>query len=71
MCIRRSPFTSTHLETLLEDFFGLSATNGAVNGDLLVTTDTEGSDSVAGLGVDGLLASKLFQHLKKTKENKK
>jgi hypothetical protein len=71
MCRRRSPFTSTHLETFLEDFFGLSATNGAVNGDLLVTTDTEGSDSVAGLRVDGLLASKLFQHLKKAKENKK
>lgn len=32
--------------------------------NFFVTADTEGSDGVAGLGVNGLLACKLFQHLK-------
>ena len=37
------------LEATLEDLLGLGATDGDVDGDLLVTADTEGSDSVAGL----------------------
>lgn len=37
------------LEATLEDLLGLGATDGDVNGDLLVTTDTEGTDGVAGL----------------------
>lgn len=37
------------LEATLEDLLGLGATDGDVNGDLLVTADTEGTDSVAGL----------------------
>ena len=38
------------LEATLEDLLGLWATDGDVNGDLLVTADTEGTDGVAGLG---------------------
>lgn len=37
------------LEATLENLLGLGATDGNVNGDLFVTTDTEGTDSVAGL----------------------
>jgi len=35
-------------ETTLEDFFGLGTADGDVDGDLFVTTDTEGADGVAG-----------------------
>lgn len=51
------------LETTLDDLLGLGATDGDVDGDLLVTTDTEGTDGVAGLGVDGSLTRKLLEHL--------
>ena len=37
------------LETTLEDLLSLGATDGNVDGDLFVTTDTEGTDSVSGL----------------------
>ena len=37
------------LEATLEDLLSLGAADGDVNGDLLVTTDTEGTDGVAGL----------------------
>ena len=37
------------LEATLEDLLGLSATDGDVDGDLLVTADTEGTDGVTGL----------------------
>lgn len=37
------------LEATLKDLLGLGATDGDVDGDLFVTTDTEGTDSVAGL----------------------
>ena len=37
------------LEATLEDLLGLGATDGNVDGNLFVTTDTEGTDSVASL----------------------
>ncbi len=37
------------LQATLEDLLGLWATDGDMDGDLLVTTDTEGTDGVAGL----------------------
>ena len=37
------------LKATLEDLFGLGTTDGYVHGDLFVTSDTERSDSVAGL----------------------
>ena len=37
-----------HLESLLEDLSGLLSADGDVNGDLLVSADSEGSHSVAG-----------------------
>jgi len=40
------------LETTLEDLLSLGTTDGNVNSDLLVTTDTECADSVAGLAYD-------------------
>ena len=40
-------FVFLDFETALEDFFGFRATDGDVNRDLLVTTDTEGSDGVS------------------------
>lgn len=42
-------FVLLDLEATLEDLLGLGATDGNVDGDLFVTTDTEGTDSVAGL----------------------
>lgn len=41
------------LEAALEDLDGLLAADGDVDGDLLVTTDAEGTDGVAGLGCCG------------------
>lgn len=37
------------LEATLENLLSLGATDGDVDGDLFVTTDTEGTDGVAGL----------------------
>jgi hypothetical protein len=51
------------LETTLDDLLSLGATDGDVDGDLLVTADTEGTDSVAGLGVDGGLTRQLLENL--------
>jgi len=51
------------LEATLEDLLGLGATDGDVDGDLLVTADTEGTDGVAGLAVDGGLTAQLLEHL--------
>ena len=42
------------LEATLEDLLGLGATDGDVDGDLLVTADTEGTDGVAGLACRGV-----------------
>ncbi len=41
------------LEATLQDFLGLGATDGDVDGDLFVTSDTKGSDGVASLACDG------------------
>lgn len=51
------------LEATLEDLLGLGATDGDVDGNLFVTTDTEGTDGVTGLGVDGSLTGELLEHL--------
>ena len=56
------------LETTLEDLLGLGATDGDVDSDLFVPSDTESTDSVAGLGVDGSLTGKLLEHLGGTSE---
>ena len=56
------------LEATLEDLLSLGATDGDVDGDLFVTADTEGTDGVAGLGVDGSLTRKLLEHLGGTSE---
>ena len=55
---------NTYLKTAIDDFLSLGATDSAVDTNLFITTDTEGTDSVAGLGEDGGLASKLLEHLK-------
>lgn len=41
------------LEATLENLLGLGATDGDVDGDLFVTTDTEGTDGVTGLACEG------------------
>lgn len=45
------------LEATLENLLGLGATDGDVDGDLFVTTDTEGTDGVTGLAYGILLDS--------------
>lgn len=51
------------LEATLQNLLGLGATDGDVDGDLFVTADTEGTDGVAGLAVDGSLTAQLLQNL--------
>ena len=48
-------FIFLDLQPSLQDFLGLGAANSDVDGDLLVTTDTEGTDSVSGLACKMLL----------------
>lgn len=55
-----------NLQAALQDLLGLRATDSAVDGNLFVTTDGEGTNGVAGLGVDGRLASKVLQNLGST-----
>ena len=45
-----------HLQTTLQDLQGLLATNGSVHGDLLVTTDGEGTDGEASYRISIFLA---------------
>ncbi len=51
------------LKTTLDDLLSLGAADGDVAGNLLVTADTETTESVAGLGGDGGLTGKLLEHL--------
>lgn len=56
------------LQTTLDDLLSLGSTDGDVHGNLFVTTDTEGTDGVAGLAVYGGLTGKLFEHFGRTGE---
>lgn len=47
--IALAEFVFLDLEATLDDFLSLGTSDSDMHGDLLVTTDTEGSDSVAGL----------------------
>lgn len=51
------------LQTTLDDLLGLGPADSNVHGDLLVTTDTEGTDSVACLAVHGGLTGELLKYL--------
>jgi len=55
-----------NLETSLENLLSLRTADSYVDGDLLVTTDTEGSDGVTGFAVDWGLTAQLFEHLGST-----
>lgn len=44
------------LQATLQDFLGLWATDGNMNGDLLVTTNTEGTDSISGLAYEVIVS---------------
>ena len=46
-----------------DELHGLLASHGDIAGDLFVSPDAEGSDSVPGLAKDWLLPCQLFQHL--------
>ena len=59
----------THLKATFQYLLGLGSTNGAVDSNLFVTTDSEGTNGVTCLGEDGLLAGQLFQNLKETRKN--
>ena len=45
-----------NLQSTLQDFFSLWSTDGDVNRDLFVTTDTEGSDGVASLAWEEIMS---------------
>lgn len=61
--VASSEFVFFYFQATLENFLSFGTTDGDVDGDLLVTTDTERSDSVAGFGGDGGLTGELFEHL--------
>jgi hypothetical protein len=48
------------LETTLENFLSLGTTDGDVDSDLLVTTDTESADGVAGLACKNLALGEIL-----------
>jgi len=52
------------LQSTLQDLLSLWSADSDVNGNLLVTTDTEGSDGVAGLAVDWGLTAQLLENLR-------
>ena len=51
-----------------KDFFSFGSTDRAVDSDLFVSPDTEGSDSVTGLREDRGLSGKLLEHFGGTGE---
>jgi hypothetical protein len=51
------------LEATLEELLSSIATDSHVNGDVFVSLNTEGTDGVLGLGVDGLLVGEILEHL--------
>ena len=55
------------LEATLEDLLSLGTTDGNVDGDLFVTTDTEGTDGVAGLAYRRSKSHRLFLLLQRSK----
>ncbi|GMR32326.1 hypothetical protein PMAYCL1PPCAC_02521, partial [Pristionchus mayeri] len=55
-----------HLEPLVDDLLGLGSTDSAVNGDFFVSANSEGTDSVTGLGEHGGLPGELLEHLSGT-----
>jgi len=57
-----------NLKSTLQNLKSLLSTYGNVNSDLFVTTDSEGTKGVSGLGVTRLLSSKLFQYTGSTGE---
>ncbi len=52
-------FILLDLKSSLEEFFGLLASDGTRDRYFLVSSDSEGSDSVGSLSVNGLLTSKI------------
>jgi hypothetical protein len=48
-------FVFLDFQSALQDFLGLWSTDGDMNGDLLVTTDTKRSDSVSSLAYEDSL----------------
>ena len=62
-------FVLLNLQTLLKDLLGLLTSDGNMAGDLVVSANTEGSDSISSLREDWLLVSQLLQHLGGTGES--
>jgi hypothetical protein len=52
-----------YFQSTVYDLLRLWPTNGAMDGNLLVTTDAKCANSVASFGKDGLLAGQLLQNL--------
>jgi hypothetical protein len=58
-----SEFEFLNTESTLEEILGLLTSDGDVHCDFLVSLDTEGSDGVGGLGLDGGLITEILKHL--------
>merc|ERR1719263_1383139 len=52
-----------NLEGGVQQLLGLVSSDGHVHSDLLVSLDRESSNGVSGLGLNGLLAGKILEHL--------
>jgi len=57
------------LEATLENLLSLRTPDGDVNSNLFVPPNTEGSDGIAGLAVDGGLTAELLEHLGRTRQS--
>ena len=51
------------LESTLKNLLSLGSSNGNVNGDFLISSNSERSNGVSGLGRDRGLSSKLLENL--------
>jgi hypothetical protein len=58
-----SEFELLDTESTLEEILSLLTSDGDVHCDFLVSLDTEGSDGVSGLGLDGGLITEILKHL--------
>ena len=59
----------SYLKTSLKNFLSLSSTNCAVDSDLFISSNTERTDSVPGLGENWCLPGQLLQHFRGTGES--
>lgn len=59
-------FVFLYFQSTFQNFQSFLSTDGYMDGNLFVTTDSERTKGVTGFGVDRLLSGKLFEHTSST-----